>query len=77
VTTPSGQVVATLSAMKQARTAAAKAKRTAPKADPRFAAFARLLARHAARRDFAKEFNDGALPQSQAGGYDSGETPGD
>jgi len=54
----------------------AKTKRTAAKADPRFAAFARLLARHAARRDFARELNEGELPQSQPGGYDSGVFPG-
>jgi hypothetical protein len=40
-----------------AKTAASKKRTTAQATDPRFAAFARLLARHAARRELEKELN--------------------
>jgi hypothetical protein len=56
----------------QRRTAkAAKAKQAARRPDPRLAAFARLLARHAARQDFEKELSrnaDGAYPADPPAG---------
>jgi hypothetical protein len=53
--------------MKPTKAATAKTKRTAAQAlDPRFAALARLLARHATRQDFER-----GLSAAQAEGYDS------
>jgi len=57
--------------MQGAKAKARKDKGAAKAVDPRLAAFARLLARHAARRDHERELNrspaDANLPDSAAG----------
>jgi len=59
--------------MQSANKTAARAKRAERQnADPRFAALARLLARHAARQELEKE-----LSRSQDAGYDSDSPAGD
>jgi hypothetical protein len=64
--------------MTQAKTVTARKKRTAAQApDPRFAALARLLARHAARQDFEKTLSQRELIETQDGGYDSDSPAGD
>jgi hypothetical protein len=55
-----------------AKTATSKKQASAHAGDPRFAAFARLLARHAARRDFEKE-----LKRSQPEAYPADSAPED
>jgi len=53
-------------------------KRTAAQAaDPRFATLARLLARHAAKRDFKKELSQEELIESQNKAYPADSLPED
>lgn len=57
--------------MRKQKTAAAKRQRTDAQApDPRFAALARLLARHAARQDLARQNNSKPWTPDSPQGYD-------